>query len=112
MDYFVNIPSNTKGLGINNFYLTYGYIFLKSKFSAQVNGHHLMANRKSLSGESTFGQEIDLVLKYDFIKGTTLNWGGSVFLSGDLMKSFWKIGAMERKDTAFWTYLMVTANIN
>ncbi len=112
MDYFINIPSNTKGLGINNFYLTSSYKFPDSKFSAQVNAHHFMANQKSLAGESTFGQEIDLVVKYDFIKGTTLNWGGSVFLPGDLMKAFWKIGTKERKDPSFWTYLMVTANIN
>lgn len=112
MDYFINIPSNTKGLGINNFYLASSYKFPDSKFSAQVNAHHFMANQKSFAGESTFGQEIDLVVKYDFIKGTTLNWGGSVFLPGDLMKSFWKIGTIERKDPAFWTYLMVTANIN
>ena len=112
MDYFINIPSNTKGLGINNFYLTSSYRFPDSKFSAQINAHHFMANQKSLAGELTFGQEIDLVVKYDFIKGTTINWGGSVFLPGDLMKSFWKIGTNERKDPSFWTYLMVTANIN
>jgi hypothetical protein len=112
MDYFVNIPSNTKGLGINDFYLTSNLKFVESKFSAQLDAHHFMANQKSLAGESSFGQEVDLTIRYDFIKGTVISWGGSVFLPGDLMKTFWKTSSMERKDLAFWTYLMVTANIN
>lgn len=112
MDYFVNIPANTKGLGINDFYLTSNLKFGESKFSAQLNAHHFMSNQKSLAGESSFGQEIDLTVRYDFIKGTVVSWGGSVFLPGDLMKTFWRAGSSERKDPAFWTYLMVTANIN
>lgn len=112
MDYFVNIPANTKGLGINDFYLTSNLKFGESKFSAQLNAHQFMSNQKSSAGESSFGQEVDFILKYDFIKGTAVSWGSSIFLPGELMKTFWKTPSMERNDPAFWTYLMVTANIN
>jgi hypothetical protein len=112
MDYFVNIPANTKGLGLNDFYLTSSCKFGESKFSAQLNAHHLMSNQKSSAGEASFGQEVDFILKYDFIKGTVVSWGSSVFLPGDLMKTFWRTPSSERKDPAFWSYLMVTANIN
>ncbi len=112
MDYFVNIPNNTKGLGLNTVYLMSSYKFPDSKFSAQLNAHHFMANQKSLAGEAVFGQEIDFVLRFDFVKGTAVSGGASIFLPGNLMKSFWKSGNKERKDPSFWTYLMVTANIN
>ena len=59
------------------------------------------------TSENTFGQEVDLTVKYAFIKGTTLVWGGSVFLPGGLMKySF-----APREDMAFWTYVMIVANL-
>lgn len=112
MDYFVNIPNNTKGLGLNTVYLMSNYKFGESKFSAQLNAHHFMANQKSLSGEAVFGQEIDFVVRYDFVKGTAISGGASIFLPGNLMKSFWKSGNKERKDPSYWAYLMVTANIN
>lgn len=112
MDYFINIPSNTKNLGMNDVYFTSSHKFPDSKFSANLNAHHFIANQKSATGESVFGQEIDLILKYDFIKGTAISGGASIFLPGDLMKTFWKTQSMVRKDPSYWGFLMITANIN
>ena len=43
--------------------------------------------KNHLAGESAFGQELDLALRYDFIKkAQSVSWGGSVFLPGDLIE--------------------------
>ncbi|MEE9448621.1 MAG: alginate export family protein, partial [Ignavibacteriaceae bacterium] len=116
MDYFINVPGNTMGLGLNDFYLTSFYKPKNSKWSFGANFHHFMSNKSDTitttdntneRKSSTFGQEIDLTVKYAFIKGTTLVWGGSVFFPGDLMKYMFD----PREDAAYWTYLMITANL-
>ncbi len=116
MDYFINIPANTFFAGLNDFYLRFNFMPQDSKFSVGVDFHHFMSNVPILvttiadpEGEeqNTFGQEVDLTLKYNFIKGTTITWGGSLFFPGDLMKAFFAPG----EDPAFWTYVMITANL-
>jgi len=116
MDYFINIPSNTLGYGLNDFYLTASLIPKESKFNAAVDIHYFTSN-KSIRFTSTidtdgvegnlFGQEVDLTLKYNFIKGTTITWGGSIFIPGELMRFIFT----QDNDVAFWSYLMITANI-
>lgn len=103
MDYFL---ANSGGLGVNNFYLKANLNPENSKFNFAIDLHHFMSNQKALSGKNTFGQEIDLTVVYRFIPGTTVTWGGSVFLPGDLMKAIFA----PREDMAFWSYLMITAN--
>ncbi len=103
MDYFL---ANSGGLGINNFYLKANLNPENLKFNFALDLHHFMSNQKALSGKNTFGQEIDLTIVYRFIPGTSLIWGGSVFLPGDLMKAIFA----PRKDMAFWSYLMISAN--
>ena len=116
MDYFINIPANTFFAGLNDFYLRLNYVPRNSKFSFSADLHHFMSNKPILvttvqnpEGEeqNTFGQEVDLTIKYNFIKGTTITWGGSMFFPGDLMKAFFAPG----EDPAFWTYVMITANL-
>lgn len=107
MDYFINVAANTGGLGLNDFYLKTQYIPENSKFEFAADVHHFMSNQKSVTDKNTFGQEIDLTVKYKFVKGTTITWGGSIFMPGDLMKAIFT----PREDTAFWTYLMITANL-
>lgn len=107
MDYFINIPENTQGLGLNNFYFKVQYLPDGSKFDFAIDVHHFMSNQKDNLGKNIFGQEIDLTLKYKFAKGTTITWGSSLFLPGDLFKKFYS----PRKDMAFWNYLMVTTNL-
>ncbi len=104
MDYF---PSNAFGLGLNNFYFKSTIDFADSKFSLSADVHHFMSNQNTLDDKSTFGQEIDLTLVYKFVKGTNITWGGSVFFPGDIMKALYA----PREDMAFWTYLMIQANL-
>ncbi|GMR25628.1 MAG: alginate export family protein [Ignavibacteria bacterium] len=116
MDYFINIPGNTLNLGLNDFYLMSFYKPRDSKWGFGANVHHFMSNQSanitvgdntSLTEENSFGQEIDLTVKYAFIKGTTLVWGGSVFFPGNLMKYMFA----PREDVAYWTYFMISANL-
>jgi len=126
MDYFINIPvntmvpGNTVGLGLNDFYLMSFYKPKGSKWGFSAILHHFMSNQSadiivgdntSPTEENIFGQEIDLTVKYAFIKGTTLVWGGSVFFPGNLMKDKFTTEAGIREDVAYWTYLMITANL-
>jgi hypothetical protein len=116
MDYFINIPVNTMFLGLNDFYITSYFKPQDSKWSFGANIHQFMSNKSSeitLPGnssptsENTFGQEIDLTVKYGIIKGTTLVWGGSVFFPGGLMKHMFD----PREDIAYWMYVMIIANL-
>jgi hypothetical protein len=117
MDYFINIPLNTMNLGLNDYYLTTNFKPEDSKWRFGLNIHHFRSNRSadditlpgnsSASSENTFGQEIDLTIRYSFIKGTTLVWGGSVFFPSGLMKYAFE----PREDMAYWTYVMIVANL-
>jgi hypothetical protein len=120
MDYFINIPGNTMNLGLNDFYLTSVLKPTDSKWSFAANIHHFMSNKStsitlpgssSASEENIFGQEIDLTVKYSFIKGTTLVWGGSVFFPAKLMKYMFVTHDGIRENIAYWTYMMITANL-
>lgn len=104
MDYF---PSNTQGLGLNDFYFKASLNPVDSKFNFALDVHHFMSNQSTTDDKNTFGQEIDLTVKYNFIKGTTITWGGSLFFPGDLMKAIYS----PREDLAYWSYLMITANL-
>jgi hypothetical protein len=117
MDYFINIPLNTLAQGLNDFYLFSSVTPAESKFSGFIDIHHFVSNTKAVittienpAGveESVFGQEIDLTVKYNFIKGTTITWGGSAFIPGELMRL---IFSPKGADVGFWSYIMITANI-
>jgi len=116
MDYFINIPLNTMNLGLNDYYITSYFKPQESNWSFGANIHQFMSNKSaeitlpgnsSPTSENTFGQEIDLIVKYSIIKGTTLEWGGSVFFSSGLMKHMFA----PREDMAYWTYVMIVANL-
>ena len=111
MDFFINIPANTKNLGLNDYYFMIDWMPKNSKFVLNTNVHHFTSNKKAANGDNVFGQEIDITVKYNFVKGTTVTWGGSAFLPGSLMKANFKTAAGERRDAAFWSYLMITANL-
>lgn len=116
MDYFINIPRNTFFSGLNDFYIKFNYLPQDSKFSFGADFHHFMSNKSILVTtfqdpegveQNTFGQELDLTIRYNFIKGTSITWGGSIFFPGDLMKTFFAPGEYP----AFWTYVLITANL-
>lgn len=108
MDYFINVPGNSGNLGLNDYYGQVGWNNPESPFSANLTVHHFASNQTSASNLNDFGQEADLTLKYKVEKNTTVTWGNSLFLPGQLMKSdgFFK----DKTDLAYWSYLMLTTN--
>jgi hypothetical protein len=117
MDYFINLPGNTFHLGLNDFFLSLSHNPAESKFILALDLHHFVSNTSIYftttedpegTEESLFGQEIDLTIKYNFIKGTTITCGGSAFIPGELMKL---IFIPKGSDVGFWSYIMITANI-
>jgi hypothetical protein len=111
MDYFLNIPVDTKNLGLNDMYMSINYNADGIPLSASFMAHNFISNKKSSGDENGFGQEVDLTLKYQFIKEVMVMWGGSIFLPGDLMKRNFYTGNGSRDDAAFWSYIMITTNL-
>jgi hypothetical protein len=116
MDYFINIPNNTYNLGLNDVYASANFSPSGSKFNFDAAMHLFMSNQSvniitpenpDGSDENMFGQELDLTIKYAFTKNTNLIWGGSLFFPGQLFKTVYD----PREDTAYWTYLMLTATL-
>jgi hypothetical protein len=116
MDYFINIPSNTMMLGLNDFYTGILLQPVDSKINASIDAHYFMSNKPmpatgtdspEVTDVSIFGQEIDLTFRYNFIKGTTVTLGGSIFIPGELMELFFS----PANDISFWAYLMITSNL-
>ena len=116
MDYFINIPNNTYNLGLNDVYASANFSPDGSKFNFDAALHLFMSNQSiniitpensDGNDENIFGQELDLTIKYAFTKNTNLVWGGSLFFPGQLFKTVYD----PREDTAYWTYLMITATL-
>ena len=126
MDYFISVDKNTSNKGLNDFYLMWKHN-LSKKFLVGLNAHYFMTNvayevnefdsdgnkvlnqdgtESMITEASTLGQEFDLTLKYKFNPSTTLTWGNSLFIAGDVMINKYN----GRQDAAFWSYLMITAN--
>jgi hypothetical protein len=110
MDYFFKSPSSNYNLGLNDYYFTFKCAPKGYDFSFGMNLHSLISNAKSAGGSSDLGREIDFTASYNIIKRTTVTWGGSVFIPGLLMKSYFNTVNGPRNDTAFWSYVMITAN--
>lgn len=115
MDYFTNLEKGTAGKGVNDYFFRFEYLPKGSLFNAQLDAHYFMTNVPYLmpdkSESSALGQEIDITLKYNFIKNSLLEWGGAVFLPGEVTKDIYKVKKNNitymREDPSFWTYLML-----
>ncbi|MDR3609690.1 MAG: alginate export family protein [Ignavibacteriaceae bacterium] len=110
MDYFYKTPSTTYNRGLNDYYLTLKFAPKEYNFAFGANVHSLSANSRSLVSGLDLGKEVDLTASYNFVKRTTITWGGSLFFPGTLMKSYFNTSKGSRDDTSFWSYLMITAN--
>jgi hypothetical protein len=110
MDYFFKSPSSTYNLGLNDYYFTFKFNPKNSDFNFGMNYHSLKSNAASANGNLDLGDEIDITASYDLIKRTSITCGGSVFMPGSLMKTYFFTPKNPRDDTAFWSYIMITAN--
>jgi hypothetical protein len=110
MDYFYKSPSTTYSLGINDFYITSLYTPGDCDFTFGANLHTLSSNVKTSAGIWDLGRELDITIAYNFLKKTTITWGGSLFSEGKLMKSYFDTSKITREDIGYWSYVMITAN--
>lgn len=108
MDYFINIPRDTYGLGLVDMHAKVGASFSK-KVKGGVNFHVFnSAEDYTLVNGSTsnaFGNEIDITVKYLFDKYATFVAGFSMFSPGEIFKE------KKSKDSASWGYLMAVINL-
>lgn len=110
MDYFTDINKNTYGLGLMDFYVTWDILPKEYPLSFSANLHHFLTTKEPAVTDGIFGQELDLTLRYQFVKNTSLSWGGSFFIPGESMKAIFNTASVDREDMAFWSYVMITAN--
>ncbi|MFW5662871.1 MAG: alginate export family protein, partial [Bacteroidota bacterium] len=112
MDYFTAARGLYNGLGVNDYYAGLTFGGKKTDWMFMANFHYFMSNQESASGESAYGQEIDLVLRYNVTRGVFVEWGGGVFFQGELMKKFYELpGDTVREDLGFMSYLRTVFNI-
>lgn len=103
MDYFLNIPVNTKNLGLNDYYLKTAWVSQVWPLEVALDLHHMAANQTARNGQSVFGQEADLTVTVKQDKNRYI-WGLSAYLPGELFSSPDFFGA-SRSGLSFWSYL-------
>jgi len=107
MDYFLNIPDNTMGLGLIDIHAKFS-IMPRKKFSIKAAMHIFRSAKKfklkSGSTSNSFGTEIDITCVYKYRKNLIFQGGFSFFATGDIFKE------KKGKDTAYWAYLMTLVN--
>ncbi len=105
MDYFLNIPVHTWGLGLQDLFTTLSAKPLAG-FTTKVTAHLFQAAQDyTLQDGSTsraFGNEVDLTVGYKYGENLKVTGGFSVFLPGDIFKE------KKGEDPATWFYLMTT----
>lgn len=118
MDYFTAFNGGINPQGLNDIYLMFNHK-LMDKFHVGLNAHIFMRNQADdvteydsdgipigeIEDATMLGQEVDLMFKYKFNDKTTITWGNSFFLPGEIITA-----GLPDADISYWTYLMVTAN--
>lgn len=104
MDYFLNIPVHTGGVGLQDLMLKFQIIPHK-KVTLKVDFHQFLS-AQTVENMNSYGQELDLTLVAAYHKALNFTLGLSVFLPDALMESRFK----DNSDMAVWVYLMTTAN--
>lgn len=108
MDYFLNIPTNTYGLGLMDVHVKTSIVPVKKlKLALAYHMFNANADYKLLDGSTStsFGSEIDLTLTYKYDSNVKFVGGFSYFAPGDIFK--------EKKgmDSSMWSYLMAIVNL-
>ena len=107
MDYFLNVPAHTLGLGLTDIHGKIGLSFTE-KLSGGLNFHIFKSNEDYTmldgSTSSSFGTEVDLTLIYKSSKSLSLQGGISIFSPGEIFEE------VRGEDTSLWAYLMTVFN--
>jgi hypothetical protein len=103
MDFFVDIPRDTRGGGLTDFML-WGTITPSPRFSAQLQFHNFSASEDvRLEGSdenlSAFGNEIDVVGDIPCTENVAVQIGGGLFMPGEIFE------ATRGDGSAYWAYL-------
>jgi hypothetical protein len=108
MDYFLNIPVHTFGLGLLDTHAKLSVIS-RAKTTARAAFHLFKANQDDTipggSGARDFGSEIDISVSHKYTGNVSFVVGGSVFFPGKIFKE------RGREDTSTWIYVMSTVNL-
>lgn len=120
MDYFLVTTKGTGNLGVNDLYAgaSFGNMVIgkpqsgePGNLNATLMYHLFMSNQPDINDNSDWGSEIDLVLKYSLTKKIFFQVGGGVFLPGEVMKNYYKVGDNIREDPGFWLFTMIMFRI-
>jgi Alginate export len=104
MDYFLNLPVHTFGLGLMDIHATLA-IKPSAKTALALKYHNFQSAKDSVVNSKNFGSEFDLTFKLKYSKTLTFVAGASLFTPGDVFK------AAGREDSGNWFYLMTIFNI-
>ena len=108
MDYFLNIPVHTSGLGLRDLHAALAAKPHK-RAGVKLVYHHFQANEDFALGggafSTHFGDEVDLTLNVKYNPRVTFVGGGSVFVPGRIFD------VTRGSDTGFWAYAMTIVNL-
>lgn len=108
MDYFLNIPLHTGGLGLGDAYAGVGGISL-GPVKAGATAHTFLAAVESAAGNRLFGGELDTNLAYKPHPAVTLVGGYGLFVAGE---AFVDIGrAPDAGNLGHWLWLQMDVNL-
>ncbi|MCP5061352.1 MAG: alginate export family protein [Ignavibacteriae bacterium] len=108
MDYFLNIPVNTHGLGLMDIH---GKVSIapcdKSVIALAFHMFNANADFTLIDGttSTSFGSEIDLTVTHKYNDAVKFVGGFSMFSPGDIFKQ------TKGEDSANWAYLMAVVNL-
>lgn len=107
MDYFTDIPRQTRDLGLTD-YILKAKISPLEKLRLEGDLHVFQLSKKTTLKNNSLardlGTELDLTFIYDYAKSVNFTFGGSAFLPGQVFKE-WK-----GQDPSFWFYAQTTVN--
>jgi len=102
MDYFLNIPANTRGAGLTDKIISAGF---QPKVNLSVKAdYHILSSSEKVTGLSALGTELDLTASYGYSADLKILAGVSLFTPDDLFK-IWM-----GDSNASWGYLMTVYN--
>ncbi len=107
MDYFLNIPNHTFGLGLTDIHAKIGLTF-SEKISGGLNLHFFKSSEDVVfrggNTSSSFGTEADLTIKYKSSKSLMVQGGLSIFSPREIFEE------ARGEDTSLWAYFMTVFN--
>ncbi len=107
MDYFLNLPVHTGGLGLIDSHMTWSSNVLDN-LDLGVKVHQFLAANETAAGNRNFATEFDHFAKWKF-KPATLVGGYSFAFHGDALKDIGRVAAND--DIGHWLWLMLDVQL-